>query len=68
MRIVLDSDRLEELLRAAYIDGFDDGRGIPAKGDTADPTDAMAAEEWPDSVTADQLDALKERVRNGGNP
>jgi len=60
MFINITATRLEELLKAAYLDGLDDGAcEAYVKG-----TDKV----WKESVTADQLDALKQRVRDGGQP
>ena len=65
MRIVLTKDRLTELLREAYEDGYDDAQARLSPAHTISmPTDEM----WSDSVTADKLDSLVLRVRNGKEP
>lgn len=63
MYISMPADKLEELLQAAYVDGFEDGA---AAGAEQGPKASSSEADWLESVTADQFDALKERVRNGG--
>lgn len=60
MLIRMTDERLEELLRDAYLDGYEDGCA-PDRRPSAD-------ELWNIAVTKDQFDALKERVHNGGQP
>ncbi len=59
IEIKLDAERLEELLRAAYQDGFEDGHNADADFEAFD---------WAHSVTKDEFKALVQRVRDGKKP
>jgi len=60
MNIQITLARLEELLKAAYKDGLEDGV-IDGGGNDPDY-------QWAESVTNDQFDALSHRVRDGKAP
>ncbi len=59
IEIKLDAERLEELLRAAYQDGFEDRHNADADFEPID---------WAESVSKDEFNALVQRVRDGKKP
>lgn len=61
MKLQITKDELRGLIKAAYIDGFDDGAGVGAQLTTEQHHDE-ALNRWPDSVT---LDNLEQDLRKG---
>jgi hypothetical protein len=66
--IQLTPERLKELLKAAYADGFEDGAQWTTTSEGPATSEYAPDLEWPNSVTLDQADALIARVRAGGKP
>lgn len=65
LSLTISEDRLKQLMKDAYEDGFDDG----ANWDDAlggNDTYNAADKRWPGSVTHDRFDAVLLRYRNGG--